>query len=315
MNKNDIEVSIVCLAYNHEKYIRDALEGFVNQNTNFNYEVIIHDDASTDGTAKIISEYAARYPDLIVPIFQTENQYSKHNPIHANYTAPIVRGKYIAMCEGDDFWVNPNKLQRQYEVMEEKSDCSICTHIVQDAQENGIPMGKYHPPMELSEGIYGVQDFLKIQRKYPFQTSSYFMRSELWKSLMIDPPEFRKVVDVGDEPMLLYMLAHGNLYFIPECMSMYRRFAIGSWSQRTSKDKKVIHAQKMYKMMCLYDEYTEHKYDCNIVMFRGRMLLMKKAFSELVKKENKAYLDQLKFHKRIYVYACSVFPFLGNFMK
>ena len=108
--EDGIVVSVYCLAYNHEQYIRDALEGFVRQKTNFRYEVLVHDDASTDNTPAIIREYAQKYPDIIKPIFQTENQYSKGVKILPEIIHPKSSGRYIAFCEGDDYWCDENKL-------------------------------------------------------------------------------------------------------------------------------------------------------------------------------------------------------------
>ena len=103
-------VSICSITYNHAPYIRQCLDGFLMQKTNFKYEIIIHDDASTDGTAEIIKEYAERYPDLITPVFQTENQYSKGlRGFFAKFVFPHAKGKYIALCEGDDYWIDPYK--------------------------------------------------------------------------------------------------------------------------------------------------------------------------------------------------------------
>ena len=115
---NEILVSICCITYNHEKYIRDAIEGFLMQKTDFPFEVLIHDDASTDGTADIIREYETKYPDIIKPIYQTENQYSKGIKISATYNYPRAKGKYIALCEGDDYWIDPYKLQKQVDFLE-----------------------------------------------------------------------------------------------------------------------------------------------------------------------------------------------------
>ena len=100
-----VMVSICCITYNQEPYIRAALDGFMSQKTSFAYEVLIHDDASTDRTADIIREYAARYPDVIKPILQSENQYSRgFTNISGTYNFPRAAGRYIAMCEGDDYW-------------------------------------------------------------------------------------------------------------------------------------------------------------------------------------------------------------------
>ena len=108
-----ILVTIICTTFNQERYIRKALDGFLMQKTNFLYEVIVHDDASTDRTPSIIREYAEKYPHIIVPILQKENQFSKGVWITNDLLLPMAKGKYIAMCEGDYFWTDPNKLQMQ----------------------------------------------------------------------------------------------------------------------------------------------------------------------------------------------------------
>ena len=118
----EILVTVICLTYNHEKYIRECIDGFVMQKTNFAYEVIIHDDASTDNTAEIIKEYQQKYPDIIIPILQTENQYSKKVPIGKTFIYPRAKGKYIALCEGDDYWIDPYKLQKQVDFLEDNPD-------------------------------------------------------------------------------------------------------------------------------------------------------------------------------------------------
>ena len=108
-------VSIICNTYNHEQYIAMAMEGFVNQKTNFEYEVLVHDDASTDNTAKIIREYVRKYPKLIKPIYQKENKYSCGVSISNEYKIPRAQGKYMALCEGDDYWLEEKKLKRHLE--------------------------------------------------------------------------------------------------------------------------------------------------------------------------------------------------------
>ena len=125
------KVSVICTVYNHEKYIRDTLNGFLIQQTAFPFEVLVHDDASTDNTTTIIREYAHKYPNIIIPIIQTENQYSKGNNWgHPKTINPHIRGKYVALCEGDDYWTDSNKLQKQISYMEANPDCSMTFHTV-----------------------------------------------------------------------------------------------------------------------------------------------------------------------------------------
>lgn len=120
-------VSISCITFNHAGYIRDALEGFLMQKTSFPFEILINDDASTDGTADIIHEYENRYPDLIFPIYQAENQFSKGlRGLSSRFNVPRARGKYIAICEGDDYWIDPLKLQKQVDFLEANPEYNMC---------------------------------------------------------------------------------------------------------------------------------------------------------------------------------------------
>ncbi|HAX96890.1 MAG TPA: glycosyl transferase family 2, partial [Prolixibacteraceae bacterium] len=121
-------VSICCITYNQEKFIRDAIEGFLMQKTKFPIEVIIHDDASTDKTTDIIREYQSAHPDLIRAIYQSENQFSKGLDQALKHVYGGARGKYIALCEGDDYWTDPLKLQKQVDFMEAHPECTICFH-------------------------------------------------------------------------------------------------------------------------------------------------------------------------------------------
>ncbi len=137
--KNNV-VAIRCCTYNHEPYIRDALEGFVMQKTDFPFVAIVHDDASTDRTAEIIREYAEKYPDIIKPIYETENQYSKKDGSLArimNKACDATGAKYVAMCEGDDYWTDPYKLQKQVDFLESHPDYSMCFHGVNIKIEKG----------------------------------------------------------------------------------------------------------------------------------------------------------------------------------
>ena len=101
---NEIKVSIYCLSYNHAQFLVQTIEGIVNQKTNFNFELLIHDDASTDGSNQIILNYQKKYPNIIKPIIQKENQYSKGINISKEILFPLFKGKYVAICEGDDYW-------------------------------------------------------------------------------------------------------------------------------------------------------------------------------------------------------------------
>lgn len=121
-------VSIICTTYNHESYIRQALEGFIMQQCNFPFEIVVHDDASTDGTADIIREYIDKYPSLFNAVLQSENQYSQGNDVIDLLYNQKARGKYIAICEGDDYWTDPLKLQKQADFLENHLNIAFVCH-------------------------------------------------------------------------------------------------------------------------------------------------------------------------------------------
>lgn len=151
-------VSICCVTYNHENYISDALNGFLIQDTDFAFEIIVRDDCSTDKTAQIIQEYEKKFPNIIKPIYETENQYSKG--VRATPVAlKAAKGKYIALCEGDDYWIDPTKLQQQHDFLDSNSDFVVCHHrcssIDKDNQlikEDVLPVYRDYSQNELIAG-------------------------------------------------------------------------------------------------------------------------------------------------------------------
>lgn len=147
MYKKDIVVSICCITFNHASFIRECLEGFFMQKCDFEYEILIHDDASTDGTQEIIKEYQEKFPQIIKPIFQTENQYSKGNrSINSKFNFPRAKGKYIAICEGDDYWTDPLKLQKQVDFLEKYIDFGSCFTLYQRYFEDENRLEEYTLP-------------------------------------------------------------------------------------------------------------------------------------------------------------------------
>jgi len=193
---SEIKVSINCLTFNHEPYIRECLEGFVNQKTNFAFEVNIHDDASTDKTADIIMEYQKKYPDIIKPLIQTENQYSQG--VHVNRDINFLRanGEYMAMCEGDDYWIDPYKLQKQIDFLDNNPDVGISMSLVKTYIQNSNKLVEKREAIDFNEdGIYSTIDYLK----FPFsQTSSFVFRNEAY-----DFPEWTRKVHAGDKTLVV----------------------------------------------------------------------------------------------------------------
>ena len=125
------KVSVCCTTYNHERYLKRCLDSIVCQKTNFAFELLVFEDCSKDGTRKILEEYASKYPDIIIPLYQEENRYSKDIHVCENFVFPLVRGEYVALCEGDDYWTDEYKLQKQVDALDRNPQCNFCTHRVE----------------------------------------------------------------------------------------------------------------------------------------------------------------------------------------
>lgn len=218
-------VSVICTTYNHIRYFDKTIEGFLKQITDFPFEIIIHDDASTDGTTNLLKEYANLYPNIIVPVIQTENQYSKgHNWGHPKTINPHIRGKYVALCEGDDYWTDSGKLQKQVSYMEENPDCTMCYHAV-DYEENGhIVRNDRSSNIETD---YTVEDIIRGGGAF-CATSSLCCRTDAY----LQYPRFRTMADIGDFPQQILMGLLGRVHYFPEIMGVYRYASSGSWTER-----------------------------------------------------------------------------------
>lgn len=220
-------VSISCITFNQELYVEDTLRGFLVQKTNFPIEILIHDDASTDGTVDIIRRYEKEYPNIIKSILQTENQYSKKICINSAFNYNRARGIYIAMCEGDDYWTNDHKLQQQFDFMQGRPDISFTCHnaYIHDLSNNS----KYLFNKKLSTGMYTTKDLLN--REWFVPTASLFIRKEALK----DIPSWIGLVRSQDLVVEITASIQNNFWYQNEPNSVYRKNSIGSISSISEK--------------------------------------------------------------------------------
>jgi glycosyltransferase involved in cell wall biosynthesis len=217
MNEYTPLVSIVCITYNHNSYIRQCIDGFLMQKTTFRFEIVINDDASTDNTDIIIQEYVEKYPNLIIPIFQKENQYSQGINPGFEFVFPKCRGKYIAICEGDDYWMDPLKLQKQIDFLEKNEEYGLvyCDADKLYDKTKIIEKNSFKSKIGIIKNTF--DDFLM---------NAWFLAPCTWvirsKTLDNIKSQLNNKYIVGDLPLLLGISGISKIGYINESMAVYR---------------------------------------------------------------------------------------------
>lgn len=230
---NKIVVSIKCLVYNHGPYLKKCLDGFIMQKTNFRFEVIVHDDASTDNSVDIIQEYEQKYPDIIKPIYETENLYYKNFELISLKINEAIKGDYIAICEGDDYWTDPLKLQKEVDFLEKNPDYGMVFGKVREFIQTKRFFGKtFGSP---------VLDINKLLLSNTIPTPTVLYRYGLYM-------QYKKDIDssswlLGDYPLWLYITLHSKVHFINEVLAVYRILPdSASHSSSMSKRERFIYS-------------------------------------------------------------------------
>lgn len=248
-------VSINVITYNHEKYLEQCLESILMQKVNFTYEVLIHDDASKDRTQDIIKTYVSKYPNIIKPIYQTRNQYSKG--IHVSrFNEERALGKYIAQCEGDDYWIDANKLQKQVDFLEKNLEYIGTTHSYQFVDKNGEKIPKLERISILS-GVFTMDD-IKYYR-YSGPTASLVYRN-IFATLGIDTKDrYYACAGYGDQKLIALLAMYGNVYCFSECMSAYRYVTMGSDSYHSLMKDKNVYGDN-YRHLIEISEFAQNNF-------------------------------------------------------
>lgn len=297
-------VSICCLAYNHEKYIRQTLDGILMQKTDFPFEILIHDDASIDKTADIIREYQKKYPDIVKPIFEEKNQWTTYAwGVLKLFVYPKAQGKYTALCEGDDYWTDKEKLQKQVNYMEEHPDCPAVFHAVNYVRGGKVICNDRHFEKECNvttnQVIDGGGGFCA--------TSSLLFKTEY----AMEFPRYRDMVPIGDYPLQVLLATKGDMHYFPQIMGAYRVGHEESWTTNMQKHKhskenldcKQIEADWLRE----FDKETNGKYTDSARYQAGRALNdlymgHRVSFNELM--ENASYISfgkkKIKLLKKMY---------------
>ena len=221
-------LTVYCAAYNQEAYIRRTLEGFVEQQTDFRFEVYVHDDASTDNTAAIVKEFAEKYPDLIHPMLDTENQWSKGDDSLLRIMFSTFKGKYVAFCDGDDFWTDPQKLQKQVGFLEEHPDYNLVCHnwnVISEEKLSDSPV--HHLYTQAFSFTFGTLPWVWITK-----TLTAVMRCSA-----LDLETIARYQYSRDVHLVYHALKESHGYFMPEVMATYRVHPGGVWSEHDANER------------------------------------------------------------------------------
>jgi glycosyltransferase involved in cell wall biosynthesis len=268
-------VSISLVVFNQEKYLRQAIESCLMQEVNFDYEIIIHDDKSTDNSAKIIKDYANDYPDIIVPILQTENQFSKGTEIISNFIIPKAKGKYIAFLEGDDYWIDPQKLQHQIDFMESHLDVALCFTATKKIHASNPDKSKIRRYKQ-HHSVVPHKDVILIGGSL-LDMGAVVTR----KSVFNEIPKWYYYSQMWDNTIPLLSMLHGRVYFLNQIASVYRENTPGSYTQKNVRaiEKRKAHILKTLHLLEEFNKGTNNKYQKYVdrklrVISNGLLLLL-----------------------------------------
>jgi glycosyltransferase involved in cell wall biosynthesis len=254
---DNIKVTVYCITYNHVDLIAKALDGFIMQKTNFKYEVLIHDDCSTDGTTEILKRYETKYPELLRIVYEKENQYSKGTRI-SSIMQPLIRGDYVARCEGDDYWTDPDKLQKQFDFMEAHKEVALSVHSA--IEHNLITGKKYKIPSEQKESkAVPIEDIIAYGGGH-FPTCSFMYNRKMFQ---LDYDKWGDGI-CGDHRIILQAALSGKqVYYIDDCMAVHTYLYKGSWSQRHESNLELMKEfrKKAINSMINFNEDTNYKYN------------------------------------------------------
>lgn len=267
MDTREVKVTVVCITYNHEEFIAQALDSFLMQKTNFRFQIFVGEDHGPDRTAEIVREYAEKYPDIVVPFLREKNMGAQRNLIdlcnHA--TSP-----YIAFCEGDDYWTDEYKLQKQFDYMESNPELRVCfakaeitapedwflrSYFKED--ENGrLIFPECDPAYKKKEGFLKAEDFVTMLQAH---TSTMFFR---W-NYQLEIPEWFYEGYVGDWPIFLMQLGDGLAGFIPDVVSVYRRSDVGVYMNHSLDEQFMKTRPELVRMMTGLLSFYEENYPGN----------------------------------------------------
>lgn len=271
---DDILVSVICTAFNHSKYIQKTLEGFVKQKTNFKFEILINDDASKDNTAEIIRIYEQKYPEIIKATYQKENQYSKGVKILKTFLLPQAKGKYIALCEGDDCWISENKLQMQVDYMENHSNCTFCftNAIVNDLKNKKHKLfmkrfnkKNFNEPLDF--------DLAELNSLKFIPTCTFLFPK---KNYELFPESYNEYCFGGDRKLSLFSTALGYAHYMPIITGQYN-FGVenSALTRKKSINEQLKILDSFINLSNNLDNFTNYKFNSSFIKYVEKIQINK----------------------------------------
>lgn len=307
--ENDIKVTIYCITYNHVDVISKALDSFLMQKTNFKYQILVHDDCSTDGTVDILKKYEKEYPDVFTMLYEEKNQYQQGNELYY-IMEPYIKGDYVAICEGDDYWIDENKLQKQYDFMEVHKDVSICVHRANHVSYESDQ--SFVTPRNMNENTYvSIDDVISLGGGY-FPTCSFFYRN----SCEFSPRRWGAAI-TGDYCWIIQMAMQGKVYLMSDIMAVKIFSHPSSWAvMHSDLDKMRERRIELISALEFFNKDTNYQYDAAV----KKMILKLKYQLEceingnykllFTDKYYTDYFNQMTTKKKLRSVLLAYFPFL-----
>ena len=294
------EITVIVMTYNHKDYIKQALDSILSQTIDVDFDILIHDDCSNDGPYQILLDYQNKYPKKIIIVRQESRKFLDEgfNMMIFNHVVPHIDSKYVAYCDGDDYWCDNIKLQKQYDFMESHKDYSMCFHCAYQLRPNNDMSSKWFIK---EEGDITLQDLINENPGIPIATSSLFVRGNVFK----DFSDWRKSYSIEDLPLYMTAALEGKIHRLKDIMCVYRQFSIGSWSSQNKDNIKrlITHQENLIKGATLFDEQTNHKYH-NLVAnhvegCQFRIAMIRQDYRFIFLKKNKRFVKQLSAKERL----------------
>lgn len=262
-------ISICCVSYNHENYIQETLNGFLNQETDYPFEILIYDDASSDNTQDIIKSYQTKYPEIIKPFLSEENNYSKGIRPNPRFNWPRARGEFIALCEGDDMWISNKKLQAQITQMLKASKVNLSFHPV-IKKDYLSHQEEVFGQCSNKQKIYDLDWVLRTSGANIF-TASIVFRKRMLKEI---PVNFFETAPIVDYYLKIFGALKEEILFLPKPMGLYRKNIPGSWSERTKdKSERSIYLDLHYKRLEVLNRIIPERHKKSLKKSFSRLLL------------------------------------------